>query len=989
MAKTFDAGPLLETLPSFYQTYLDGTDTVFLSKVWESLTRIIDAEYARAIQIARSNKVANATTTTLYPWVREEFDWQSQQVQHQHLVVEAATTDDLSFYLGRYVDLNDIELYYDGGRIELASDDIVTNELDSDQRAGSKPLGTRVVFGTAITPTSQPLTVRADRELFHATGATDGVATVLNPQWFDGTALSDNDVDDDFWQVTLTHQDISSEVSLAGDGTMSITVTRTAGFMVGQIVELFLVSGLRSQQVITTASTTAIFTFLANQTVDTTNLVINVQAYPNTTVVAADRVDFGFVLPVGATVRVTDPSGTQSFSITEPVSSLSFGSEVVPADTSVFLFGFDLTAVVALPGSFSFGRAPTANLLYKASAPFTFSHDHARYTETLVGNSSTITLPTTRPMALTPGFAMIPRYPVMVYLDGQLLEQADYSFTSTIVITKASGQFLLGQVVDVRYADAEAPAAHKHIKSEVVVPDGQELAVLDLGDTIDATKYPVFIGYTGIGALDPGGVAINANKVAVVSPAISVSGTITVRSDSAVFKHNYTHTMASRSDVSESYLGTLDSAACLQDGINAPATVLTDGTTLLITRDGDTTTIEGGSDMPVGWFKNARVDEHLVAEVLGEAVGLRDEGETTPAYVDAIRAVYAAYYQGSQVDTIENLACVILGSSFLTDAGTNRGNGVEADGTRTLNVTLDNGNAAVLQLRDDIPDRPVTARLDRFYAASAHCTVADKDFSSLPYLAFMAEATSDTYRYSKRLDVSEDRDFTSTPTSFSADTKLLIDTSENFFEQEVRKGDLIRLSTSAETDTVLSIAAEVIYLHVQEVIDEHTLIVDAELDTTGYGYGEQYGWGEVIGYGGAALAASIVTYTIWTRRTRTIDSALHLDEMLDDAQALASGESVQRVNAVLAELLNRFLFSIRIDWYAQTDQERLGYLKHFLTTAKAAETGFFAYTKVENDAGVTDTVSATISDDDDVTMTFPLRETYIGQDFMDSFFVPA
>lgn len=992
MAKEFDPAPLLETLPSFYRDYLASADKDLLANVWESLTRVVDAEYAKAIQLASANKVARSAKTTLYPWVRQEFDWESQQVQHQHVQLEATSADDITFYLGRYIDPVGAEFFYNGVRVTITTQDEVTHELDEFQRAGSKAVGTRVVFGTAVA-SAGTLSVYADRELFVGTGTTDGVSWLIPSTWYDGAGDVATNVDSDFWSVILTHQDISASVVTppTGNGTDTITIDRSSGFLPGQVVEVFTVSGIKSQQTVAAATTSLVFSFSGAETFSSATLVLNVNASDGIAAISSTTIDFTFSLPVGALVRVVDPSGTQAYSITDPSMTVTLDSDIDPTVASVFIYGFDLTATVKTSEDFSFGRAPTADLLYRATAPLVLTHDHARYTETVSGTPSTITLPATRPMALASGPALDVRYPVRVYVNGTLQAFAAYALTDTVTIT-FTAPLSDSDVVDVIYADAEEPAAHKHIRTETVVPSGHTLSFVDLGDTIDAVLYPVVLSYTGIGDVDPRTTSVDGSVTLILSTPVTPGSTITAYTEAAVFKYNYLYEMGSRSDLSESYLGTLVTADLLQDGINTPVTTMLLGSGLAIARSGDTTTIEASTAIPVGWFSNALVDEHLVSGILGDAVGLSDPGETTDAYVDAVTALYAAYYKGSQVDTVEALACVILGSSYTEEAGVSQGTSVLGTGVRQLNVLGDSGSSVALTLHDDIADRTVPAKVPRFFATSAHCVVTDKDLSTLPYLAFMAESVSATYRYAKRLDVTEPYSFSSVPSSYDSVTHRLTDLTLNFGDLEVRKGDLILLSTAEVTSSGITLAATSTYLHVSNVISNTVIEVDATLPSGTYGFGgtstqtgTTYGWGDE-GFGGVVNNAPITGYTIWTRRTRELDTHRYIDEMLDVTQAWASGEAVQKVNAVLAELLNRFMFAIRIDWRAQVDSERLGYLKHFLDTAKAAETGYFAYTIVENEDGIQDTVTGSFTESS-VTTTSPLRETYIGQDFIESYFV--
>lgn len=983
MAKSFDPSPLLGTLPSFYREHLDGTSSRVLFKVWEALTRAADAEYAHITQTSRSNKLGRAEDLTLYPWVYEEFKWESQQVRHQHAAIEATSTDDKTFYLGRYVDPAEVELYYDGVRVDTTTRDIITNDPGAAQIAGTSPAGTRVVFDQARTPSGKPLFVWATRELFVSQNTTNGSGDMLTATWFDGSTSVAAEVDQDSWEVSIDAQDITAETTITNNGTLAVTVS-AASIQSGSLVEVITASGVTAQKEAASGSVT--FTFSAVQTVTSVRIRLDIPVYPPQTKVSESLVTLGFPAPQGLVVRVVDPSGTQSFTLDAGDRSIMLDQPVDPGNTEVFILGFDILKPEVTSSSFKFQRAPSSGLVFTARAAYELKHDHARHTEAVTAATSVISLPATRPVVLTSAGAEDPRYPIRVFHNGALLAKADYTLTDNVTLTKAAGTFSPGDVVDVVYADGEAPAQHKHLFTSAFVPAGKGFSSIELAEA-PGSRYPALVSYTGVGSISPTIVAVSGKFAALPAPIVPGSA-VNTYSSIAVYRKYYKHDMPARSVPGESYRGVVIQAASLGDGVDKPSAAEVP----VITATQDGATIESDISPAKGWLKNVYVDERRIQGVLGEAVGLMDPGLTSKAYKDAVLAHYAAYYGGSRLADLESLACVILGSAYSpVDAVVT---GIDSE---EVLARAEDGTSITLKRAQDVPLRITGTDLGRLEAISAHCTFIDSDLSGIPYLAFMAEKFSDTYRYAKRLDVSTPVEVSSSTFSFDNDTQLLTDNTTDFIAREVRAGDLIRFSTqdvstgSTANTPNLSFTATNIYAFVVRVINSHTVQVAATLSSQGYGYGGSgYGGvdGSVIsGYGGLSLLESIASYTIWARRTRTIDIGMYQDEMLDKDVALASGESVQATNSALNDILRHFVFAVRLRWIANSDTERKNYLKHFLDTAKPADTQYIAYTTVNDDDGIKDTTKAALTETN-VAMSFPLRTSYTGSDSIGSFFIP-
>ena len=146
--------------------------------------------------------------------------------------------------------------------------------------------------------------------------------------------------------------------------------------------------------------------------------------------------------------------------------------------------------------------------------------------------------------------------------------------------------------------------------------------------------------------------------------------------------------------------------------------------------------------------------------------------------------------------------------------------------------------------------------------------------------------------------------------------------------------------TSTTTPKVLESAQ---YAMVQAVIDAHTIQVPLVLTPQVTGYGDE-AYGQHA-YGGSIIYAAPQAYTIWTRRTRPVDSYLTLDTALDQTQALVPGETVQLLNTELAKILEAHVFTLRLEWEQMVDGERLANLGTLIQQIRPAETRALVYTE--------------------------------------------
>lgn len=926
---SFDAAPLFNAIPSFYRDHLTARDKGVVAKLWEGMTRIIEAEYSQLFQVSDAPKIGRAATNTFYPYVYQTFDsWQSRKTQHQHVIVRAMVASTTSITFNRRLDLTAIKIYYAGRRIALPTGWSLTHSTDGTSTILSRTSGS----STPFTLNTQ-ITLESSRELVSRLIVGDGALT----------------------SVTLYRRDHLnvSHTAVIDQRSVNLDLVLPSGYKVRLIGDGVVCWG----------------------------------------VVYSDRVVFNKPIPSGQTIRITDRAMTQSFVTSGFQSVIALQQPVNPDTTSVFLCGLDLTAIQITSSGVNLNRPLKIGAEINLEAALWTPHDHARLTFVNINQFATnIPIPITRPLALTPNITEDPRYPIKVYVNGLLLNSTGYVFSNTTQI-QLTTPLLIGDRIDVIYVDAEDSVGHAHITQITDVVSDGIFSAATMPEKVDSSRYPFYVEtyattYTsGVGTLiSDADVTTTDDLIFAVNP--TIAGPISVYLEGIVEALEFRTIIDPRVDESERYEGTLISAERLQGGIDVPSKT-SSGETLVVRRSGSRTVVESNYDFKSAWFINALVDEHTLSETLGTIVGLPDRGETDDQYVRVIKSLYTALYKGSQTSTIENFACHILGSDIATQSGANRGYYQDNDQTY-LRV----GDQNVL-VDSAIPVRPAPATVPQFFAPNAHCEIIEHNLLDAPnndkrtWLAFIAEAFSDDYRYAKRLDQYSPELLDSITGTYNPESSILTDYSVNFEEYEIWKGDLIEATRS---DGLIT------RTRVLEVLDAYNIRVTLPITRIRYGWGgtrtpvgTNTGWGgdnavslpqsERSGWGGVAGSTSITRYKIWCRKTRRKDSHLFTDEMLDAARALSDGESVQIVSQKMATLLSRFLFMVRIDWNAHKDSRKLADLKAFLDRVKPADTNYAAFAEFNNSEGVSDKVEARIIDRE-ADLSFIPRYTFISEDYM-------
>jgi hypothetical protein len=179
------------------------------------------------------------------------------------------------------------------------------------------------------------------------------------------------------------------------------------------------------------------------------------------------------------------------------------------------------------------------------------------------------------------------------------------------------------------------------------------------------------------------------------------------------------------------------------------------------------------------------------------------------------------------------------------------------------------------------------------------------------------------------------------------------------------------------------------YAVIDKIIDNNTIQFPFVLDEEAiFGYGEGvFGGGN---FGGAILASSVSSYTIYSRRTRTLDNALFYDQALSDELALSTGESISALNTQLADLLKHHNIVVEYEWESPRTSNDTEDLIEFVDTVRPAETNAFIYTEAfKGTSELTDELDFSLDPDDTVDISVASGSAYGASFYVGSALISA
>jgi len=1087
--KVFKSDALFDYLPSYWKNSFG--DRPVLETVYEALVRSMDVDWVRLFAVNDAKDLGATPITTPHPLVHQVLGaWDSLKVPHAHYHAWfnwPTPSGDPSTYMIRVEGhiLERPQLFLDGravpgfvyrlnakhwvesGVVKYGST-ITFNrsELDAflDGSYLSVPGQTGANTGQEWVPSDliQRVGILAYRDNRPFVGSGDGVSLSYELTIGAETAL----IEPFDAKAVIESLDVTQLVTVAVvNGGFTITPRANGGFGAGMLLQVTFDDDTQAVQCMESSTSTLTFASSAGDVVSARLFVEIPLGYKHYEVTSSGVTMLGGgVFPGGTTLRVKDAAGIQSKVLDAPRSRVMFERPINTDSAQVLYLGTSLTETVVDESRITFVRPLNTGVIWRIDAPIVVDHDHALH-RTVTDGTALITLPATRPMSLSGG-AFQADHPVLVFIDGVLQDPTTYSPSSSRII--ALDAALTADIpVDVWYVDDEDPVEHLHNALSQVTPltvPEQYSVHYAAADTFNAARWPVTLFRDGFLDNNPDQIVTVGGQFIQLADALTPG--ISVQIDAIRSEFRYRHVIPARTDVDYGYQGRIHSIGTVQDGVSAPGTVLESGTGFSFapaTEPGQDALLTASVAWDEAWLTDVEVDERALHTVWGAPIGVL-RYNSSDRYRNLLAAIYGAYRGPSFVDSLANFSSILLGSAYLPTAGYSRGIVRNAAGSVVrIQPTDPKKDAIEIALLQDQPHRILDGNIEmaRLRAVNQLVTVQDRDLSSVPWLAFMAQDLSEDYGYANRLDVRDAHSFSSVPAVFDEPTQVITDYSVNFYDQEVWPGDLVKLVLVAGTSpttgvttytadalgtapvtrlvydsasipprlnlhvtppaplvwnsgyylslsgagspwdtavsealTVLtqspgagaggstlikadwlpthaapsvnvltpssplpvlqgvvkeqstttpSIASTIQFSSVSAVLDAHNIRVPVVVSSEHLGYGDAH-YGE-HGYGGGLLQSTPSAYTVWTRRTRRLDTYLSLDHALDQAYALVPGESVQLLNQELAQVLRHNVFTMELAWGQMVDAEALGDLAILIQGIKPAETRALVYTE--------------------------------------------
>jgi hypothetical protein len=917
MARTFDAGPLLNFIRSYWRDFYK--DRKKLERFWEGVIRLMDDEYAQIEQINDSGSVISVPSFIYHTYLYRKLEaWKIYGVPHRHFRKDfRATAGQQIFYIGDWPDPKESQVYLHGKETTPESDPyIITYEQDATQ-PGTNPAGARLIFQDPQA-LNAPVTVFADKNTVHEEIeiTSSGLTSFSFPDVVDHASV----------KVVLKKVNLTRFLSITANSfswqTFPSSVQDSRVFRRGEIFEV--VDGATVQRItisetgtsvdIPTAVTPGSTEIYRIVDLDITEGKIQVDGK----IVSAGDQSF----PPSSLVRAADISGSEGRTIETAVSAIEYDREYDPESAAVFLYSGEITGGYKVTSSgITWDRSFMEGVVLVIDANLVQDNDHAHYREVLASQTDRVTVPGTRPFVLD-GVNEKDGYPILVYVDGILQHPDTYVFLSATEI-QFNLQVPKDSIVDVYYTDLEDPEPHLHVvdRFRVIAPTS---AFQNEGKPAD--DYPRVVSVAGVMVsnttnrwFSQNGEFLNFSQPLASGSVVQVRG-----ARKSFLYHHEIETDIVRADY-------------LQNGIDERETVTPAGWTVqLVWDDGFLITsglLESNELIEDAWFVNALIDERTAYKNFGFLVDFNRP--TSDEYVRILRAVYAGNYAGSQIGTVEDLVNVLLGSEYLDEAG------------KVTSITRDQVVVGERSYPLDVVSGPrvTPEKTYRKYTAVSDMARVIDEWDPFDEIALIGQDFSENYSFAKTLDVSRDRilEGDGDNIQYERDIDRIKDPDTDFFLEQVWPGDLISVWTSDNPTVAL-------YGRVISV-SRHAIQTTISPQGTPVGYGRwRYGR---FAYGTGSLIIPLDRYRIWVRRTDTLDVWRHLDEALpEDIPYLANR---------LHDLLVTFTFLVDIKWSSVKDGTALRDVTRLVERLKPKEQRGIVLTRAF-DGGLHEEVTGQVQD---------------------------
>lgn len=926
MAKSFEPSFVFDFVQSFWRDYYK--DRGHLARFWEAAVRLLDDEWAQVEQINDSAHVVSVPTWIYHTHqYRKLEDWQAYGLPHRHFRHDwRATAGQTIFYTGSWPDPATAQVFLNGKEVDELDDPYtITYDQDATQ-PGVNPSGVRLIFANPITA-GIAVSLFSDREYIKVEHEVPAGGTI------DLTFAAP--IDPDSARIVLKKLRLDGQITLTATSfsllSLPSTVADVRRFRKGEVFEI--VDGA-TVQVVGLDNDTAVVTF-GTPVNPLTASVFKVLDFEITqgkvTLDEAVLVAVDQVFPSGATVRVADERDSMGIALTEPTRSIEYPRAVNPDTYRAYMFGGELVNGYTCDiNALHFGRSFVSGLVFTVQAALVTDNDHAEYRSVVSAPTNTVSVPVTRPFALSPLLQEQPQYPVQFFVDGHLQAVDTYSFLSTTTILSAN-ILPAGSVVDLYYVDADDPIPHLHVREYKRI--GSPVAAFKLDDYV-SDRFSRYVNVGGTCLSDPLQRQFRQQGSYVAFQALLSSGTL-IRVRGAHPSYAYYHELTDDPMVRAAYL---------QNGLDQQSAQITAGWTIQLPWDTgfliSPGLLEANAKIEDAWFVDAYVDERTGFENFGSLIGI--DRETSEEYTRILKALVPGSYSASTPAKVESLACIVMGSEYIPVPA--KVDSIVEDVVHVGSATYEHDSAVPLRVQAGVS-------YGRFEAVSQYVKIIH-EWSPFDALALLGSGFSDDYTFARTLDVTAQAVVTGGPCTYRKSTRKLEDANTDFIAEEVWPGDLVMARA------VLA-PADRIYGRVIAV-GQHYILIDLQFTIPPAGYGS--GYYSQYGYGESDDLIPVSDFTVWVRDTERMDTWRHMDE--------ARYEDIPYLTNRLHDLLSPFVFLAEIRWAAVTSEQSLKDLVWFLDRAKPHDADYLAYTRVE-EGTLSEELSGTPGDDDPVVTEFP------------------
>lgn len=923
MSRTFDPRPLYGFIPSFWQDFY--LDKPRLVRMWESLARIADDEWAQLLQIDDASNVWTCPSLIYHTYVyRELEDWHSYGVPHFHYRKDfRAAAGQTVFYLGAWISVDEAAVFVDGKELDVEDDPYVLTQVQDATQPGTNPSGTRLIFSNPRA-LNEGISLFSDREIFYIEQEVPAGGLT---EFLSGRTLDPYSAVVTLKKLNLTRFLQLTANSFSWSSTPSLLVEDTREFVTGEVFEIVDAGVSQTVSLIATTQTVT-FPTAVNPLTAQVYKVLDLEITDGKLRLDGTVFRAYKVLPPALRIRFTDVYGTVS-RVTPLSSSINLGRAFDENTIKGYLLGGEIlgaysadTDGVRLARSFMEGTVIAVQMAVDEP------NDHASFHGVTTTVTQDIDVPPTRPFNLTPTLTEKAGFPVQVYVDGLLLHPDTYTFLSTTRVRISIGFLPIGTQTDVHWVDLEDPQPHLHVDEEITV--GSPSRAFELSTAV-SDIYPRYVSVDGVVKGEPAERWFSVDgKFLTFYTALSEGSIVRVRgaNHSYYFYHDI--------DVD------LIRAAYLQDGIDQRSGTIPAGwETQLVWQEGfniEDGLLEANARVRTAWFVDAFVDERTGYNNFGSLIGF--DRATSDEYMRILRALYSGSYAGSRKAVLESLICIIMGSEYLAQGGEVQA--IENGEVKTAEETV--------ELDPAVPARVSAGEsYEKLWAVSSFAEIVD---SAPPeFLPQAVEDFSPDYKFARSLDTRVSTILEGGPVDFYTETQTLEDLNTDFVEENVWPGDLVRMAPTG---------LSVVYCRVVSV-ERHHLVLDSNLQGFSSGYGEE-GYGEWV-YGGGLLIISDVYYKIWVRALDRLDEELSLDR--------AKEEDIPYLNERMTDLFSPFVGIIHLRWAGLRSAQALDDVQDFLERSKPEESGYLVYARAYEEEGIQDELSGTLGDQDQLITQYP------------------